>query len=57
MAALLAVGVMDLSAMAVTTAAISAERLARDGRRAARVVGLLGIGVGLVLLVRAVGAG
>lgn len=57
MAALLAVGVMDLSAMAVTTAAISAERLARDGRRAARVVGVLGIGAGLVLLVRAVGAG
>jgi predicted metal-binding membrane protein len=57
MAALLVVGVMDLSAMAVATAAITAERLARNGRCAARIVGAVGIAVGLALLVRAAGAG
>jgi predicted metal-binding membrane protein len=57
MAALLVVGVMDVSAMAVATAAITAERLARNGRRAARIVGAVGIAVGLALLVRAAGAG
>lgn len=57
MAALLVVGVMDLSAMAVATAAITTERLARHGRRAARMVGAVGIAIGLALLVRAAGAG
>ena len=53
MAVLLAVGVMDLRAMAVVTAAITAERVAPDGRRVARVIGALGIAVGLALVARA----
>ena len=39
MAILLAVGVMDLRAMAVVTAAITVERLAPAGERVARVIG------------------
>lgn len=57
MAALLAIGVMELPAMAIVTAAISAERLARSGQRVARVVGAIGIGAGLLLMVRGAGAG
>ena len=57
MVALLAIGVMELPAMAIVTAAISAERLARDGARAARVAGAIGVGAGLLLVVRGVGGG
>jgi len=56
MAILLAVGMMDLRAMAVATAAITIERLAPDGARVARVLGTLALGVGLVLVARAVSA-
>ena len=53
MAALLVLGVMDLSAMALVTAAITAERLAPAGGRVARGIGVLGIEAGLFLVVRA----
>jgi predicted metal-binding membrane protein len=56
MAVLLAVGVMDLRAMAVVTAAVTAERMATDGARVARAVGAVAIGVGLLLVARAAGA-
>jgi predicted metal-binding membrane protein len=46
-------GVMDLSAMAVVTAAITIERLAPAGARVARAIGAVVIGVGLFLIVRA----
>jgi predicted metal-binding membrane protein len=52
-AILLAVGVMDLRAMAAVTAAITAERLAPGGARVARAVGVAVIGAGLFLIVRA----
>jgi predicted metal-binding membrane protein len=52
-ASLLAVGVMDLRAMAVVTAAITAERLAPDGQRVARVIGAVGIAVGALLILHA----
>ncbi len=55
MAILLAVGVMDLRAMAAVTAAITAERLAPGGERVARVIGAVVVGAGLLLLLRAVG--
>jgi predicted metal-binding membrane protein len=56
-AILLVVGVMDLRAMALVTAAISAERLAPAGERIARAIGVLAIGAGLVLVARAAGLG
>ena len=52
-AILLAMGVMDLRAMAVVGAAITVERLAPRGERAARATGALAIGAGLLLIVRA----
>jgi predicted metal-binding membrane protein len=51
-AILLVVGVMDLRAMAVVTAAISAERLAPAGDRVARAIGVVVIGAGLFLITR-----
>jgi len=54
-AVLLVVGVMDLRAMVVVTAAITAERLAPSGERVARVTGAVVIGAGLLLTARAVG--
>jgi predicted metal-binding membrane protein len=57
MAILLVVGVMDLRVTALVTAAITAERLAPDGERAARAVGVVAIGVGVWLIARAVGLG
>jgi predicted metal-binding membrane protein len=53
MAILLSVGIMDLRAMAVVAAAISAERLAPAGERVARVTGAVVIGAGLLLVARA----
>ena len=53
MAILVVVGVMDLRAMVVVTAAITAERVARDGRRIERAFGVLAIGAGLLLIARA----
>ncbi len=55
MAILLVVGIMDLRAMAVVTAAITAERLAPAGERIARVTGAIAVGLGAFLLVRAIG--
>ncbi len=54
-AALLAVGVMDLRAMAVVTAAITAERLAPNGEHVARIIGVIVVGAGVLLLARAAG--
>ena len=51
--ALLVVGMMDLRAMAVVTAAISVERLAPGGARAARVIGVVVMAAGAVLVLRA----
>ena len=51
--ALLVIGVMDLWAMALVTAAITAERFAPDHRRAARVVGVIVIAIGLFLIAQA----
>jgi predicted metal-binding membrane protein len=53
MAILLVIGVMDLRAMGVVTAAITAERLAPAGERVARAVGAVSIGAGLLLTARA----
>ena len=52
-AVLLVIGVMDLRAMAVVTAAITAERLAPAGERVARAIGVVVVGVGLFLIARA----
>jgi predicted metal-binding membrane protein len=52
-AVLLVVGVMDLRAMAVITAAITVERLAPDAQRVARVIGAVVVGTGLFLIARA----
>jgi predicted metal-binding membrane protein len=52
-AVLLAMGVMDLTAMALATAAISAERLAPGGPRIARGVGAIAVVAGLCLIARA----
>jgi len=57
MTILLVVGVMDLRAMAVVTAAITAERLAPAGELVARGIGAVAVGVGLFLLARAAGVG
>jgi predicted metal-binding membrane protein len=50
MAILLAVGVMDAWAMVVVTAAITIERLAPDGERVARVVGIVAGAAGVLLI-------
>ena len=57
MAILLVIGVMDLRAMAVVTAAITVERLAPAGEPVARVNGAFAVGAGLLLIARAVGLG
>jgi hypothetical protein len=46
---------MDLRAMAVVTAAITAERLAPAGEYVAQVIGAVIVGTGFILLVRAAG--
>lgn len=51
MAIPLVVGVMDLRAMAVTTAAITLERLVPAGQRVARAIGVVMVGVGVALIV------
>ncbi|HXQ47199.1 MAG TPA: DUF2182 domain-containing protein [Caulobacteraceae bacterium] len=56
-AILLAVGVMDLRAMTVVAAAITAERLAPAGERAARAVGAVAVAAGLILIAQAAGLG
>jgi predicted metal-binding membrane protein len=57
MVILLVIGVMDLRAMALVTAAITAERLAPAGERVARAIGALTIGAGAILVARASGLG
>ncbi len=56
-AILLSLGVMDLRAMAVVTAAITVERLAPAGARVARATGAVVVGTGLFLIARAAGLG
>ena len=56
-AILLVVGVMDVRAMAVVTAAITAERLAPAGERVARAIGVVAVATGLLLIGRAAGLG
>jgi predicted metal-binding membrane protein len=51
-AILLVTGIMDLRVMALVTAAITAERLAPSGERAARAIGIAVVGVGLLLIAR-----
>ncbi len=50
---LLVVGMMDLYAMAAVTLAITLERLAPAGERIARAIGVVAIGAGLVMSLRA----
>jgi len=57
MAILLALGVMDLRAMAVVAAAITVERLAPAGEQVARAIGAVVVGAGLYLIARAAGVG
>jgi predicted metal-binding membrane protein len=57
MAILLVMGVMDLRAMAVVTAAITLERLAPAGERVTRAIGAVVVGIGLILIARAAGLG
>jgi predicted metal-binding membrane protein len=54
---LLVIGIMDLRAMALVTAAITSERLAPAGERVARAIGAVVAGAGLVLVARATGSG
>jgi predicted metal-binding membrane protein len=55
MAILLVIGLMDLRAMAIVAAAITAERLAPAGERVARGIGAGVVGAGLFLIARAGG--
>src|SRR5437867_8257417 len=57
MAIVLVIGIMDLRAMAVVTAAITAERLAPAGVRVARAMGSVVVGAGLFLIAQAAGLG
>jgi predicted metal-binding membrane protein len=52
-AILLVIGVMDLRVMALVTAAITAERLAPNGKRIADIVGIAIVAIGLLLIARA----
>ena len=56
-AILLVIGVMDLRAMAVVTAAITTERLAPAGERVARAIGAVAVAAGLFLIAQAAGLG
>ena len=51
-AILLVTGVMDIRAMAVVAAAITAERIAPAGERVARAIGAVAISAGLFLIAR-----
>jgi predicted metal-binding membrane protein len=56
-AILLVIGVMDLRAMAVVTAAITAERLAPRGERVTRAIGIVVVSAGLFMVARAAALG
>jgi predicted metal-binding membrane protein len=55
MAILLVIGVMDVRAMSVVTAATTVERLAPDGERVARAIGVVVVAAGLFLIALAAG--
>ena len=57
MTILLVIGVMDVRAMVVVTAAITLERLAPTADRVARVAGMVACAAGLFLITRAVALG
>jgi predicted metal-binding membrane protein len=57
MVILLVIGVMDLRAMALVTTAVTIERLAPDGQRVARAIGVVVVGAGLFLIADAAGVG
>jgi predicted metal-binding membrane protein len=52
-AVLLVIGVMDVRAMTAVTAAITLERLAPEGQRMARVIGVILVAAGLAMIARA----
>jgi predicted metal-binding membrane protein len=54
-AVLLAIGVMNLRAMAAVTALITAERLAPAGERVARGIGVVVVVCGLIQVAKAIG--
>ncbi len=54
-AILLVIGIMDPRAMALVTTAITAERLAPAGERAAQTIGVVAVAAGLILFARAAG--
>ena len=54
---LLITGVMNLAAMVIVAAAITLERLMPAGERVARLIGIVMVGTGLFLIVRAAGLG
>lgn len=56
-AILLVIGVMDLRVMALVAAAITVERLAPAGERAAQAIGAVIIGTGFFLIAQATGLG
>jgi predicted metal-binding membrane protein len=56
-AILLVIGVMDPRAMALVTAAITAERLSPGSKRVAQAIGAVVVGAGLILLTRAAALG
>jgi predicted metal-binding membrane protein len=56
-AILFVIGVMDLRAMSVVTAAITVERLAPAGERVAQAIGAVVVATGLFLIARAAGLG
>jgi predicted metal-binding membrane protein len=55
MAMVLVIGIMDLRAMAFATAAITGERIARNGERVARIVGGCLVAAGALLLLKTSG--
>jgi predicted metal-binding membrane protein len=57
MAILLVVGVMDLRAMALVTAAVTTERLALRADRVAQTLGVVGVAAGLLSIVQAAALG
>lgn len=56
-AVLLAIGVMNLQAMAVVGAAVTIERLAPAGERTARAIGAVALAAGMLMVARAAGIG
>jgi len=54
-AILLVIGIMDMRAMTVVTAAITLERLAPAGARVARAIGIVVVAFGLFIIARAAG--